>query len=197
MRLLLASKSSARRAMLEAADIPFGLVEAELEEEQAKAGLWGAGFDALGVAEELAQLKALSASGSEGDLILGADQTLERGDGTMLSKPASRDEARGQLHSLRGTTHQLHTAAVIAEDGQPVWWGSERVRLTMRHFSDAFLDDYLAREWESIRWSVGGYRIEGPGVQLFEKIEGSHFAILGLPLLPLLDYLRQRGLVRA
>jgi septum formation protein len=182
--------------MLEAAGVPFGLAEAELEEEQAKAGLWGAGFDALGVAEELAQLKALSATGSPGDLILGADQTLEREDGTMLSKPASRDEARGQLESLRGTNHRLHAAAVIAEDGKPIWWGSETVRLTMRPFSDAFLDDYLEREWEAIRWSVGGYRIEGPGVQLFEKIEGSHFAILGLPLLPLLDCLRQRGLVK-
>lgn len=197
MRLLLASKSAARRAMLDAAGVPFGLVEAELEEEQAKAGLWGAGFDPLGVAEELAQLKALSAQGSPGDLILGADQTLERADGTMLSKPASRDEARGQLESLRGATHLLHSAAVIAEEGNPIWWGSETVRLTMRPFSDAFLDDYLEREWEAVRWNVGGYRIEGPGVQLFERIEGSHFAILGLPLLPLLDYLRQRGLVTA
>jgi septum formation protein len=195
VRLLLASKSAARRAMLAAAGVPFGLVEAELEEEQAKGGLWGAGFDALGVAEELAQLKALSAPGSPGDLILGADQTLEREDGTMLSKPASRDEARGQLESLRGTTHKLHSAAVVAEDGSPVWWGRETVELTMRHFSDAFLEDYLEREWEAIRWNVGGYRIEGPGAQLFEKIEGSHFAILGLPLLPLLDWLRQRGVV--
>jgi septum formation protein len=197
VRLLLASKSAARRAMLDAAGIPFGLAEAELEEEQAKAGLWGAGFDALGVAEELAQLKALSVVDSPGDLILGADQTLEREDGTMLSKPASRDEARGQILSLRGTVHRLHAAAVVAEDGKPVWWGSETVRLTMRHFSDAFVDDYLQREWETIRWSVGGYRIEGAGVQLFEKIEGGHFAILGLPLLPLLDYLRQRGIVTA
>jgi septum formation protein len=193
--LLLASKSAARRAMLEAAGIPFGLVEAELEEEQAKAGLIGAGFDPHSVAEELAQLKALSASGNPGDLILGADQILERNDGTMLSKPSSIQDARDQLLSLRGTAHSLHSAAVIAEDAKPVWWGIETVRLTMRSFSDAFLDDYLRHEWEAIRWSVGGYRIEGPGVQLFEKIEGSHFAILGLPLLPLLAYLRERGVV--
>ena len=193
MRLLLASKSAARRAMLEAAGIPFEAVEAELEEETAKAGLWGAGFDARGVAEELAQLKALSVRADETDLVLGSDQTLERADGTLLGKPASREEAWGQLTSLRGETHHLHSAAVIAERGEAVWWHCETVALTMRPFTDAFLADYLDREWEQIRWSVGGYRIEGPGVQLFERIEGSHFAILGMPLLPLLAYLRERG----
>jgi septum formation protein len=197
MRLLLASKSAARRAMLEAAGIPFEAVEAQLDEEAGKAGLWGAGFDARGVAEELAQLKALSVGAPAGDLVLGCDQTLERDDGTLLSKPASRDEARGQLESLRGATHKLHSAAVIAEEGEGVWWASETVELTTRSFSDAFLADYLDAEWEHIRWSVGGYRIEGRGVQLFERIEGSHFAILGLPLLPLLAYLRERGLVVA
>ncbi|MEA3049886.1 MAG: nucleoside triphosphate pyrophosphatase [Sphingomonadales bacterium] len=194
MKLLLASRSAARRAMLEAAGIPFEAVEAELDEEAGKAGLWGAGFDARGVAEELAQLKALSVRAGPGDLVLGCDQTLERADGTLLSKPASRDEARGQLESLCGATHQLHSAAVIAEGGAGVWWGCETVSLTMRSFSDAFLDAYLDSEWEHVRWSVGGYRIEGPGVQLFDRIEGSHFAILGLPLLPLLAYLRKRGL---
>jgi septum formation protein len=120
---------------------------------------------------------------------------LELADGTLLSKPASRDEARGQLESLRGATHRLHSAAVIAEGGEGVWWECETVVLNMRSFSDSFLDAYLDREWEHVRWSVGAYRIEGPGVQLFDRIEGSHFAILGLPLLPLLAYLRERGLV--
>jgi septum formation protein len=197
MKLLLASRSAARRAMLEAAGVPFEAVEAELDEEAGKAGLWGAGFDARGVAEELAQLKALSVRAAAGELVLGCDQTLECADGTMLSKPASRDEARGQLESLRGATHQLHSAAVIAERGEGIWWGCESVSLTMRSFGDSFLDEYLDREWEQVRWSVGGYRIEGPGVQLFDKIEGSHFAILGLPLLPLLAYLRERGVVAA
>ncbi len=197
MRLLLASKSAARRHMLEAAGVPFETVEAELDEEAAKAGLWGAGFDARGVAEELAQLKALSVAAGQGDLVLGSDQTLERDDGTLLGKPASRDEARGQLRSLRGATHQLHSAAVIAQGGESVWWGSETVSLTMRPFSDSFLEDYLDREYERIRWSVGGYRIEGPGAQLFDRIEGSHFAILGMPLLPLLGYLRERGILKS
>jgi septum formation protein len=181
--------------MLEAAGVPFETVEAELDEEAAKAGLWGAGFDPRGVAEELAQLKALSVGASDGDLVLGSDQVLERGDGTMLGKPASRDEARGQLISLRADTHRLHSAAVLAENGEAVWWHCETVALTMRPFSDSFLEDYLDREYEQVRWSVGGYRIEGPGAQLFDRIEGSHFAILGMPLLPLLAYLRQRGLL--
>jgi septum formation protein len=168
-------------------------VEAELDEEAAKAGLWGAGFDCRGVAEELAQLKAVSVAAEEGALVLGSDQTLERNDGTLMNKPASRDEAWGQLTSLRGATHHLHSAAVVAERGEAVWWACETVALTMRSVSDVFLKDYLDREWEHIRWSVGGYRIEGPGVQLFERIEGSHFAILGMPLLPLLGYLRERG----
>jgi septum formation protein len=180
--------------MLEAAGVPFEAVEAELDEEAAKAGLWGAGFDARGVAEELAQLKALSVEAGVDDLVLGSDQTLEREDGTLLGKPASRDEAWGQLVSLRGTTHRLHSAAVVARDGEAIWWHCETVAMTMRPFSDIFLRDYLEREWDHVRWSVGGYRIEGPGVQLFERIEGSHFAILGMPLLPLLAYLRERGL---
>ena len=182
--------------MLEAAGVPFEMVEAELDEEAAKAGLWSAGFDPRGVAEELAQLKAVSVGG-EGDLVLGSDQTLERPDGTMVNKPASREEAWEQLTSLRGATHQLHSAAVVAEDGEAVWWACETVNLTMRSFSDDFLEAYLDREWEHIRWSVGGYRIEGPGVQLFERIEGSHFAVLGMPLLPLLGYLRERGLAKS
>lgn len=195
MRLLLASRSAARRRMLEAAGIAFETVEAELDEEAAKGGLWGAGFDARGVAEELAQLKALSVPARPEALVLGADQTLELADGNLFGKPASREEARGQLLSLRGSTHYLHSAAVVAEGGEAVWWTSETVALTMRSFGEDFLEDYLDREYEEIRWSVGGYRIEGPGAQLFERIQGSHFAILGLPLLPLLGYLRERGLL--
>jgi septum formation protein len=195
MKLLLASKSEARRAMLEAAGVAFEAVEAELDEGAAKAGLEAAGFDARGVAEELAQLKALSVEASAADLVIGADQTLERDDGTMLSKPGSRGEALEQLRSLSGRTHVLHSAAVIVENGATSWWRSESVSLTMRPLGDAFLDQYLDREYEAIRWSVGGYRIEGLGVQLFERIEGSHFAVLGLPLLPLLAYLRERGVL--
>ena len=197
MRLLLASRSAARRAMLEAAGVPFEPVAAELDEEAAKAGLASAGFDPRDVAEELAQLKALSVAAAEGDLVLGSDQVLERRDGTMLGKPRSRSEAMAQLRGLSGATHFLHSAAVVAEAGEAVWWHSETVELAMRPLSEAFLEDYLDREYEQIRWSVGGYRIEGLGAQLFERVEGSHFAVLGMPLLPLLGYLRQRGLLES
>ncbi|HEX8644379.1 MAG TPA: Maf family protein [Allosphingosinicella sp.] len=197
MRILLASKSEARRAILSAAGVAFETVEAELDEEAAKAGLEAAGFDARGVAEELAQLKALSTRAGEGDLVIGSDQTLELDDGTMLSKPASRADALAQLRLLSGRTHFLHSAAVAVEAGEMRWWHCETATLAIRPLGEAFLERYLEREYEAIRWSVGGYRIEGPGVQLFERIEGSHFAVLGMPLLPLLAYLRERGVLES
>jgi nucleoside triphosphate pyrophosphatase len=196
MRLLLASRSDARRHMLQAAGVPFEAVEAELDEAAAKGGLEAAGFDARGIAEELAQLKALSVQAGKDALVLGSDQTLELEDGTMLSKPESREEAFDQLSILSGRTHFLHSSAVVAQDCEAIWWHCETVEMTMRRLGPAFLEDYLDREYEQVRWSVGGYRIEGLGAQLFERIEGSHFAILGLPLLPLLGYLRERGLLK-
>jgi nucleoside triphosphate pyrophosphatase len=197
MRLLLASRSDARRHMLQAAGVPFEAVEAELDEAAAKGGLEAAGFDARGIAEELAQLKALSVEAGKDALVLGSDQTLELDDGIMLSKPGSREEAYDQLSSLSGRTHFLHSSAVVAQDGEAIWWHCETVEMTMRRLGQAFLEDYLDREYENVRWSVGGYRIEGLGAQLFERIEGSHFAVLGLPLLPLLGYLRERGLLKS
>lgn len=195
MRLILASRSAARRTMLAAAGVPFEAAPAALDEDAAKAGLAGAGFDPRDMAEELARLKALSVAAASPHLVLGADQVLEREDGTTLSKPESREEAFAQLRSLSGTSHRLHSAAVIVEGGQSVWSQLESVTLTMRRLSDSFLESYLASEYEAIRWSVGGYRIEGLGAQLFERVEGSHFAILGLPLLPLLAYLRERAML--
>lgn len=193
MKLLLASKSETRRAMLAAAGVPFDVIDFAFDEDVAKAGLTGLGAAAL--ADALAETKASFVPAGAGILVLGSDQTLERDDGAMLDKPLSYDEAFAQLRSLSGKTHRLHSAVVIAEEGQPVWRHTESAVLTMRRFSDVFLRNYLDREYEMIRWSVGGYRIEGRGVQLFEHIEGSHFAILGLPLLPLLSYLRERGII--
>ena len=183
--------------MLEAAGVAFETVEAELDEAAAKGGLEAAGFDPRGIAEELAQLKALSVEAGSDALVLGSDQTLELDDGSMMSKPGSREEAYEQLALLSGRTHLLHSSAVVAQDGEAVWWHSETVEMTMRRLGPAFLEDYLDREYEHVRWSVGGYRIEGLGAQLFERIEGSHFAVLGLPLLPLLGYLRERGLLQS
>lgn len=183
--------------MLEAAGVEFETAEAELDEAAAKGGLDAAGFDPRGISEELAQLKALSVQTSDDVLVLGSDQTLELDDGTMLSKPSSREEALAQLSSLSGRTHLLHSSAVIAQAGEAVWWHSETAEMTMRRLGADFLEDYLNREYEHVRWSVGGYRIEGMGAQLFERVEGSHFAILGMPLLPLLGYLRERGLLKS
>jgi septum formation protein len=195
VRLILASQSAARRDMLEQAGVPFEAVAPELDEEAAKAGLAGAGFDPRGVAEELAQLKALSVDSDADTLVLGSDQVLELDDRGMLNKPESRAEALDQLRALSGRTHFLHSAAVIAEQSEGVWWNSETVELAMRPLSESFLADYLDREYEKVRWSVGAYRIEALGAQLFDRIEGSHFAVLGMPLLPLLAYLRERGLL--
>jgi septum formation protein len=183
--------------MLEAAGVPFETVEAELDEAAAKGGLEAAGFDARGIAEELAQLKALSVPAAAETLVLGSDQTLELDDGGLLGKPESRADALEQLSMLAGRTHLLHSSAVVAENGEAVWWHSETVELSMRRLGPGFLEDYLDREYEHIRWSVGGYRIEGLGAQLFDRIEGSHFAILGMPLIPLLGYLRERGILKA
>lgn len=195
MRLLLASRSEARRRMLEAAGVAFETADAALDEEEAKAGLLATGFEPRDLAEMLAEMKARGIAASAGTLVLGADQVLERDDGGMLSKPRSQAEAFDQLRSLSGRTHLLHSAAVVIEQGERAWGCTESVALSVRRLGDSFLRDYLAAEYEAIRWSVGGYRIEGRGAQLFERIQGSHFAVLGLPLLPLLAYLRQRGML--
>jgi septum formation protein len=194
MRLLLASQSATRRRMLEAAGVAFETVAASLDEAQAKGGLAAAGFEPRDMAEMLAALKATSIK-AEDALVIGADQTLELDDGTMLSKPASREEAADQLRRLSDRSHFLHSAAVVAERGARIWGETESVRLDVRPLSEAFIQDYLAREYEAVRFNVGGYRIEGLGAQLFEEVDGSHFAVLGLPLLPLLAYLRIRGLL--
>jgi septum formation protein len=196
MKLLLASRSETRRRMLEAAGVPFALADASLDEEAAKAGLDAAGFEPRDMAEMLAEMKAKSVAGGDA-LVLGADQVLELDDGSMLSKAGSRAEALAQLRRLSGRTHLLHSAAVIVEHGERAWGETESVSLDVRPLGDAFLSSYLDHEYEAVRWNVGSYRVEGMGAQLFEAIHGSHFAVLGLPLLPLLAYLRRRGLLQS
>ena len=195
MRLLLASRSEPRRRMLVSAGVPFETAASDLDEEQAKAGLAAAGFEPRDTAEMLAEMKAKGVAADADMLVIGADQVLELDDGTMLGKSASRDDALAQLRALSGQTHYLHSAAVIVENGERVWGETESVAMDVRVLGEPFLQAYLDAEYEAIRESVGGYRIEGLGAQLFEEVEGSHFAVLGLPLLPLLDYLRQRGLL--
>jgi septum formation protein len=197
MKLLLASQSETRREMLAAAGVTFESVAAPLDEEEAKTGLLAAGFEPRDLAEMLAEMKAKSVSGAGDALVIGADQVLELEDGTMLSKPGSRVEAIAQLRMLSDATHYLHSAAVVVEKGDRVWGETESVALDVRPLSDAFLEAYLDAEYEAVRFSVGGYRVEGLGAQLFEEIDGSHFAVLGLPLLPLLAYLRERGVLQS
>lgn len=194
--LILASQSASRRAMLTAAGVPFEALAPGVDEEAAKTGLKQDGFDGRALADALAELKALKLSSRRpNDLVLGCDQVLVRADGSMLDKSGSREEAHLQLQSLRGTTHRLISAVVMAENGAPVWRHIDSVKMTMRAFSDSFLESYLDEEWPAISGCVGCYRIEGRGAQLFSRIEGSHFTIMGLPLLPLLDYLRVRGIL--
>lgn len=194
--LILASQSSSRRAMLEAAGVPFTAVAAGVDEEAVKASLMADGLDGRGLADALAELKAVKISRRHPEaLVLGCDSTVQAADGALLDKAESRDEARAQLVSLAGTTHRLTSAAVVAQGGQPIWRHVDVAKLTMRPFSEAFLDTYLDAEWPAIGGCVGGYRIEGLGAQLFARIEGSQFTIMGLPLLPLLDWLRHRGLI--
>jgi len=190
--LVLASTSTARRTMLDAVGVPYEAVSAGVDEDAAKAAL--SHLDGRRLADALAELKAIKVSSRRpGDLVLGCDQTLELDDGTLLDKPG--EYLADQLRRLSGRTHRLHSAVVAAENGQPVWRHVERAKLTMRVLSETFIADYVAHERAAVAGCVGGYRIEGRGAQLFTRIEGSHFTILGLPLLPLLDWLRVRGVV--
>ena len=196
--LVLASRSSSRRALLDAAGVRYEAIPADVDEEALKTGLRADGVDPRGVADALAEMKATKLSRRHPDrLVLGCDSVVAEADGALLDKAGDRDEAVLQLRRLRGTTHRLVSAAVICLGGAPIWRHVDTAKLTMRPFSDAFLDSYLDAEWPAIAACVGGYRLEGLGAQLFAKIEGSHFTILGLPLLPLLDYLRVRGEIAA
>lgn len=190
--LVLASMSAARRAMLDNAGLRYEVVAPRVDEESAKQSLRANGLNARDLADALAELKAKRVSASRpGDLVLGCDQTLMLEDGTMLDKPG--DEVFHQLKTLSGQTHNLYSAIVAVQNGQPVWRHVDRAKLTMRTLSDQFIADYVAKEGGAVAGCVGAYRIEGLGAQLFSKIEGSHFTILGMPLLPLLDWLRIRG----
>jgi len=196
VKLILASQSSSRRAMLSAAGIPYDAMASAVDEEAAKAALKQEGIEARGLADALAELKSLKLSARHpADLVLGCDQVLVLADGSLLDKPKDRDEAGAQLRQMRGSVIRLISAAVISEGGTPVWRHVDVARLTMRPFSEGFLSLYLDSEWPAISGCVGCFRLEGLGVQLFSRIEGSHFTILGLPFIPLLDYLRTRGVV--
>jgi septum formation protein len=186
--LTLASGSATRRQMLEAAGLEIAVAAARVDEESVKAALLAEGATPRDVADALAEMKAVKVAAKTGGLVLGADQVLEAG-GALISKPESPAEAVTQILSLSGRTHRLLSAAVLVRDGAPVWRHVGVARLTMRTLSPGFVEAYVARTWDEIRHSVGGYQIEAEGIRLMARIEGDHFTILGLPLLELLNYL--------
>ena len=193
--LVLASKSAIRRTMLADAGIPVEVIPADIDERAVENS--AATRDASAIAALLAREKASAiAARFPGRLVLGADQTLALGE-RRFSKPTDRTAARDQLKSLRGRTHELHTAIALVCDGAVVFEHREAARLTMRAFSDEFLESYLDAMGATVTASVGGYQLERAGVQLFERIDGDHFVILGLPLLALLAYLRRAGSLAA
>ena len=195
MSLILASKSAARREMLTGAGVPFVVRVADVDEDAVKATFNAA--DAAGLAEELARVKALAVSRLEPDAwVLGADQTLAF-DGGLVSKARDLDETQARLSAMRGRTHHLHSGAALAKGGEVVWSGVDTAGMQVRDFSDGFLDAYLAAEGEGLLACVGSYRLEGMGAQLFERIEGDYFTVLGLPLWAVLDQLRRHGVIVA
>jgi septum formation protein len=193
--LILASTSPFRRRMLEAAGLSFRVVPPDVDEAALKSSLGSIAPASLARALACAKARAVSAR-APGALVIGADQVLALG-ARLYDKPGSLAEARDQLLELRGSTHQLHTAAALAQAGEVIWTCLDAPSLTMRAFGPAFLDTYLAAAGESVCAIVGAYEIEGRGIQLFDRVTGDHFAIIGLPLLPLLAELRTRGALPA
>ncbi len=196
-RVILASASKSRAAVLRAAGVAFDVVPAHVDEDAVKVSLKAKGATAADCAEALANLKAVEVSGQNPEsLVIGADQMLEC-DGTWFDKPADLAGARRHLMALRGKSHSLPTAVAVALGGAQVWHHVALPRLTMRAFSETFIDGYLQATGTSVMTSVGAYQLEGPGAQLFSRIDGDFFTILGLPLLELLAFLRAHGALPA
>lgn len=190
-RLILASKSAGRAAVLKAAGLSFEQIVSGVDEDAIKDSLRAEGVSVRDQADALAETKAMKVSSQHRGVVLGADQMLEI-DGRPLDKANSREEASAYLKLLRGKTHVLHSALVACIEGAPVWRHLARPKLTMRNFSDAFLEAYLDEIGETALQTVGCYQIEGRGAHLFERIEGDQYSIMGMPLLPLLGWLRDR-----
>jgi len=194
--VILASTSAVRRALLAGAGLTFTSVSPGVDEDAVKIERLAQGAGPSDVAADLAAIKAETVSRDFDGLVIGADQTLDL-DGALFDKVADVESARERLIQLRGRTHRLHAGVAVAEAGQVVWREMVTASLTMRAFSDGFLDTYLARNGEAALTSVGCYHLEGEGIQLFDKVDGDYFSILGLPLLGLLDFFRTRGVVAA
>ncbi|WP_333684361.1 Maf family protein [Pontibaca methylaminivorans] len=193
--LILASASPIRAALLRQAGLVFGVAPAELDEARIKRDLVGQDAVPARIATTLATEKALAVSRQHPDaFVIGCDQVLDH-DGRLLSKPINPHEAREQLRTLRGRQHRLTTAAIVACGQKVIWTHHGEVGLHMRPLSDNYLDDYIARNWHSIREAVGAYKLEEEGVRLFTAIRGDYFHILGLPLLELVGFLVDEGVI--
>lgn len=191
--LILASGSAIRAQLLRQAGVSFEVEVPRVDEDMIKQALLAEGAPSRDIADALAEMKARRISEKNpGALVLGCDQVLDHR-GQLLSKPETPEAAIAQLQALREDRHALLSAAVICEDGQPIWRQVGQVRLRMRKLSDDYVQDYVTRNWESIRHAVGSYKLEEEGVRLFTNIEGDYFHVLGMPLLELLNYLTLRG----
>ena len=193
--LILASASTIRLQLLQQAGLQVTSKAARIDEEAIRQSLQAESAKPRDIADALAEMKARKlADKAPGALVLGCDQVLAF-KSHIYGKPASLAEARSQLLALRGQTHELISALVLYDDGKPIWRHAETARLTMRAFSDGYLEEYLTRNWQSLQTSVGGYKLEEEGIRLFSAVVGDYFTILGLPLLPLLSYLTTRGFI--
>ena len=193
--IILASGSSIRAQLLENAGVPFTVQVARVDEDTIKRALLAEEASPRDIADALAEMKARKISDkSPGAMVLGCDQVLDF-EGQLLSKPKTPEDAFAQLKAMRGKRHMLLSAAVIYQDGEPIWRHIGQVRLRMRMSSDAYLRNYIDRNWDSIRHAVGGYKLEEEGVRLFATIDGDYFNVLGMPLLELLNYLAVKGVI--
>ena len=195
MQMILASSSPIRLQMLRAAGLTVDAIAPRVDESTIRDALVAEGAHPRDIADTLAEMKARKVAEKHSDaLVLGCDQVLAL-DRQTFAKPETPDQARAQLRQLRGQSHKLLSAIVAYENAEPVWRHVAEARLTMHAISDSYLDDYVTRTWDSIRHSVGCYKIEEEGVRLFSAISGDHFTILGLPLLPLLAWAGTRGMI--